>query len=59
MLIDNQSIFLGVDTDTLVELKDRYDACHFSEIGQTKTAEALAVSISGEKSHHRSGRLKS
>ena len=51
MLIDNQRIFLGVDTDKLVELKDRYDSCHFNEIGQTKTAEALANSISAAKNH--------
>ena len=49
MLIDNQRVFLGVDTDTLIELKDRYDACHFSETGQTKTAKALADSISAVK----------
>jgi hypothetical protein len=45
LLIDNQRIFLGADTDKLVELKDRYDTCHFSESGQTKTAEAFADSI--------------
>ncbi len=59
MVIDNQRIFLGVDTDTLIELKDRYDTCHFNEIGQTKAAEALADSISGQKSQHRAGTLKS
>ena len=59
MLIDNQRIFLGVDTDKLVELKDRYDACHFSENGQTKTAEAFADSISAAQKHIIAGKLKS
>ena len=51
MLIDNQNIFLGVDTDKLVNLKDRYDTCHFSESGQVKTAEAFADSIRAVKTH--------
>lgn len=51
LLIDNQRIFLGVDTDKLVELKDRYQGCHFNEVGQIKTAEALADSISAVKTH--------
>jgi len=50
-LIDNQNIFLGVDTDKLVNLKDRYDTCHFGESGQIKTAEALADSIRAVKNH--------
>jgi hypothetical protein len=49
MLVDNRRIFLGVDTDKLVELKDRYDTCHFSESGQIKTAKALADSITAVK----------
>jgi hypothetical protein len=49
MLVDNRRIFFGVDTDELVELKDRYDTCHFSESGQTKTAKALADSITAVK----------
>jgi hypothetical protein len=48
-LIDNKRIFLGVDTDTLVDLKDRFDTCHFTERGQLKTAKALADSIRGAK----------
>jgi hypothetical protein len=51
MLIDNKRIFLGADTDKLVELKDRYNSCHFSESGQIKTAEAFADSISAVKNH--------
>jgi hypothetical protein len=49
MLIDNKTIFLGVNTDELVEVKDRYDTCHFSESGQIKTAKALANSIRAAK----------
>jgi len=49
MLIDNQNIFFGVDTDKLVGLNDRYDTCHFSESGQVKTAEAFADSIRAVK----------
>jgi len=48
-LIDNRTIFLGADTDRLVELKDRYDTCHLNETGQIKIAEALAESISALK----------
>jgi len=51
MLIDNEKIFLGADTDKLVELTDRYDSCHFSESGQMKVAEAFADSISAVKKH--------
>ena len=49
MLINNRRIFLGADTDQLVELKDRYDDCHFSETGQIKVAKAFADSISAVK----------
>jgi len=33
-------IYAGVDTDTLLELNDRYDDCHFSGTGQEKFANA-------------------
>jgi hypothetical protein len=49
MLVNNRRIFLGADTDQLVELKDRYDTCHFSETGQIKAAKAFAESISAAK----------
>lgn len=48
-LIDNEKIFLGANTDRLVELKDRYDTCHFNETGQLRTAQAFADSISAVK----------
>jgi len=51
MLVDNRRIFLGVNTDQLVEQKDRYDACHFNETGQIKAAKAFAESISAAKKH--------
>ena len=44
-LIDNKTIFLGVNTDDLLTQEDRYDRCHFSEIGQLKVAASLATSI--------------
>jgi hypothetical protein len=53
MLVDNRRIFLGADTDQLVELKDRYDTCHFSESGQTKAAEAFANSIAAVKNQQK------
>jgi hypothetical protein len=49
LLIDNRRIFLGADTDKLVELRERDDRCHFSETGQLKTAEAFADSIAAVK----------
>ena len=52
MLIDNKRIFLGVDTDSLLVSKDRHDGCHFSEDGQKKTADALAVSIKQKRGHY-------
>ena len=48
-LIDNEKIFFGANTDRIVELKDRYDTCHFNEAGQLRTAEAFAESISTVK----------
>jgi hypothetical protein len=51
LLINNKTIFLGVDTDRLVEPKDRDHNCHFAESGQSKTAKALADSIRAAKNH--------
>lgn len=52
MLIDNKRVFLGVDTDSLLVSKDRHDGCHFSEDGQQKTADALAVSIKLKRGYY-------
>jgi hypothetical protein len=50
-LIDNKKIFLGANTDLLLETNDRRrGACHFSGSGQTKTASAFADSI--KKAHY-------
>ncbi len=40
-LIDKErKIFQGVDTDSILDSKDRYDDCHFSGTGQEKFANA-------------------
>jgi hypothetical protein len=45
-LEDKKQIFLAVNTDELLETKDRRsDFCHFSETGQIKTAAAYAHAI--------------
>lgn len=46
-LIDNKQIFLGADTDVLLDRQDRRveDDCHLSQSGQEKTARAYANSI--------------
>jgi hypothetical protein len=44
-LIDSRRVFLGVDSDGLLETKDRFDDCHLSESGQRKTAAAYAEAI--------------
>ena len=45
-LVDDRTIFLGADTDALLGKADRgSDACHLSESGQRKTAEAYATAI--------------
>ena len=46
-LVDDKHIFLGANTDALLEKQDRQfgDDCHFSESGQEKTASAFADSI--------------
>lgn len=45
-LIDNQTIFLGANTDALVPPQDRQpDGCHFTESGQLKVAKAYAAAI--------------
>jgi hypothetical protein len=59
MVVNNRSIFLGANTDQLVELNDRYDTCHFSETGQMKAAKAFAESISAAKKHTRISRISS
>ena len=50
-LVDSKQIFLGANTDALLEKQDRQigDDCHFSESGQEKTANAFADSI--KKAH--------
>jgi hypothetical protein len=53
MLIDNKRIFLGADTDKLVERQHRYNGCHFDSYGQSKTAEAFANSITAVHKHTR------
>jgi hypothetical protein len=57
MLIDNRRVFLGANTDKLVELRDRYDACHFSETGQIIVAKAFAESISATKNSSGTSRI--
>lgn len=50
-LVDNKMIFLGADTDALLEESDRRrDRCHFSESGQKKTALSYVTAI--EKAKH-------
>lgn len=44
-LVDNKKIFLGANTDILLEDKDRRDACHFSKTGQIKTAHSYFDAI--------------
>jgi hypothetical protein len=50
-LIDNSNIFLGVNTDTLLDKADRRntDGCHFSESGQEKTSTAFSEAIKKNK----------
>ena len=50
-LIDNKNIFLGANTDTLLEKIDRKmgDDCHFSQSGQDKTSSAFAEAIAKSK----------
>jgi uncharacterized protein YdgA (DUF945 family) len=51
-LIDNSRVFLGADTDSLLELKDRkYDDCHFGSTGQIKTASAYSEAIKKYRLH--------
>jgi hypothetical protein len=57
MLVDNRRIFLGADTDQLIELKDRYDTCHFGDYGQLKIAEAFAKSITAVKNHQKTRKV--
>lgn len=50
-LIDNQKIFLGVDTDTALTQFDRRPGnCHFKESGQLKTAMSFATAIQKSRS---------
>lgn len=45
-LVDNKRIFLGADTDKILNDSDRSaDRCHFSETGQLKTAESFSTTI--------------
>jgi hypothetical protein len=45
-LVDNRTIFLGADTDALLDDSDRKnDRCHLSESGQKKTALSYAAAI--------------
>ena len=45
-LIDNENVFLGANTDTLLKKSDRMvDECHFSKNGQLKTSKAFANAI--------------
>lgn len=46
-LIDSKQIFLGADTDVLLERQDRRveDDCHLSQSGQEKVAQSYATSI--------------
>ena len=50
-LIDNKNIFLGANTDTLLEKIDRrkQDDCHFSQSGQEKTSAAFSDVIAKSK----------
>jgi hypothetical protein len=48
-LIDNKNIFLGANTDTLLENIDRNDGCHFSQSGQNKTSTAFSEAIAKSK----------
>lgn len=49
-LADGTAIFLGADTDALLEENDRKrDRCHFSDSGQIKTARAYAAAIEKAK----------
>lgn len=44
---EEENIYLGPDTDSLLTLEDRYEGhiCHFSETGQLKTAYGFASAI--------------
>ncbi len=44
-LVDNKHIFLGLDSDDIIELGDRFDGCHFNETGQMKAVLALTQAI--------------
>lgn len=45
-LVDHKKIFLGADTDNILNDPDRSpDRCHFSEAGQLKTAESFSTAI--------------
>ncbi len=50
-LIDNENIFIGANTDTLLEKIDRINLgdCHFSQSGQEKTSTAFSDAISKSK----------
>jgi len=49
-LVDDKTIFLGVDTDALLNDSDRMrDHCHFSESGQKKTALSYTGAIEKAK----------
>jgi hypothetical protein len=49
-LADGTTIFLGADTDALLDENDRKrDRCHLSESGQNKTARAYAAAIEKAK----------
>lgn len=53
MLVDNKKIFLGANTDLLLEQSDRApDGCHFSESGLRKTADAYADSMKTARRVH-------
>lgn len=44
-----QGIFAGVDTDSLVSFRDRYDGTHFSASGQEKFTDALIAIFKAER----------
>ena len=45
----SEGIWLGVDTDELIDENDRYDRCHFNKSGQEKFATAYAKVIQVHK----------
>lgn len=50
-LIDNKKVFLGVNSDAILNVDDRalLNPCHFNIKGQLKVAESYADAIIGNK----------